>query len=421
MPLPWAITQSSTTGHVMSEIEVLSSVNSVLGNNPGPSVAFVCRSSRKDVQDVLNGGILDCCRSLGNRLLSRSASLTSISHLLNPYTVRITVTAMHILIPYLSLAQACSALFITEDIGIQQHVQAVSPPELTSSLLQLHEILVKQPSISGSEAGISVFLQDYLQDKGFTVYTQNVEPGRDNIFAFLGESKKTRILVTSHIDTVPPFWPYARRGDEIWGRGTVDAKGSVASQIIAVEELVKAGKIDEGDVALLFVVGEENSGAGMKAANNLGLSWEMVIFGEPTDLKLARGHKGGIGFVLEAKGKAGHSGYPEQGNNAIDILVDALSALRLVEFPSSERFGNTTVNIGQIEGGVAPNVIPEKASATVSVRIAAGTPAEIQNIIKKAIDRVSPDLRVTFSGGRGSVPIDNDIEGDHFTDWSILR
>ena len=70
------------------------------------------------------------------------------------------------------------------------------------------------------------------------------------------------MLVSSHIDTVPPFWEYARQGDEIWGRGSVDAKGSVATQIMAFEDLREKGKIGEGDVGLLFVVGEETGGEG---------------------------------------------------------------------------------------------------------------------------------------------------------------
>ncbi|KAF3766672.1 hypothetical protein M406DRAFT_65853 [Cryphonectria parasitica EP155] len=271
--------------------------------------------------------------------------------------------------------------------------------------------LVERPSITGSEGNVSPFLKSYLEEKGFTVEIQPVVDDRENVFAYLGDSRNTRILVTSHIDTVPPFWPYERKGDEIWGRGTVDAKGSVASQIIAVESLVQASQIKEGDVALLFVVGEESGGAGMKAANNLGLTWETVIFGEPTDLKLARGHKGVTGGTIRAKGIAGHSGYPEVGRNAIDHLVRSLAALQDVQLPWSERFGNTTINIGKIDGGVASNVIPEDAVATATVRIAAGTPEEIQDLIRRTVTEVSPHVTIDFRVGIGPVPIDYDIDG----------
>lgn len=284
-------------------------------------------------------------------------------------------------------------------------------PSTRSSLINLHKSLVEHASITGSEGNVSPFLKEYLQRKGFTVKAQNVTGSRENILAYIGDSEKTRILVTSHIDTVPPFWPYERRGDEIWGRGSVDAKGSVATQIIAVESLWEASKIKEGDVALLYVVGEEKGGEGMRAANDLGLSWETVIFGEPTELKLASGHKGGMGLTINAKGKAGHSGYPELGKNANSMLVRALSVLDDLELPWSEKFGNNSINIGTIEGGVAANVIAEDASAVLSVRVATESLKEIRDLIEKAVLTASPDVTIDFSYGRGPVHIDHDVDG----------
>ncbi|KAF5575991.1 acetylornithine deacetylase [Fusarium pseudocircinatum] len=281
----------------------------------------------------------------------------------------------------------------------------------SSPLLELHKSLVERPSITGSEKHVTDFLKTYLQDAGFTVETQTVAKNRDNILAYYNNTRKTKVLVTSHIDTVPPFWPYERRGDEIWGRGTVDAKGSVAAQITAVQELVDKNKVSEGDVALLFVVGEETGGPGMGNVNDLGLSWESVIFGEPTELKLARGHKGGLGFTIKANGKAGHSGYPETGSNAIDSLVRGLAALQKVELPGSKEFGNSTLNVGRIEGGVAGNVIPASAFATGGVRVAGGTPKGIRNLIRQAVEESDPSLVVEFSYGIGPVPTDYDVDG----------
>jgi acetylornithine deacetylase len=176
----------------------------------------------------------------------------------------------------------------------------------TSSLLKLHKTLIEYESIRGNEGRVAEWLCSYLEEKNFTVEFQEVtkatssEDARHNVFAYVGKQRKTKTLVSSHTDTVPPYWPYERKGDEIWGRGSVDAKGSVATQITAVEQLLEAGKIGEGDVALLFVVGEETGGDGMIKANDLDLKWDTVIFGEPTELKLAsgcviqRGHKRGL-------------------------------------------------------------------------------------------------------------------------------
>lgn len=296
----------------------------------------------------------------------------------------------------------------------------------TSDLVHLHKALVEIQSITGSEANATAFLGGYLRGRGFTVETQPVAPGRANLWAYVGKSRQTRVLVTSHIDTVPPFWPYERKrpdgevlsddhpifsSDEVWGRGTVDAKGSVASLILAVEHLLATNTIGEGDVAILVDVGEERGGDGIRAANDLGLAWEAVVFGEPTQLKLGRGHKGGLGFNVTAHGKAGHSGYPELGDNAIERLVSGLTALLGVRLPSSDAFGNTTLNIGTVHGGVAANVIPETATAAVSVRVAGGTPASIQQQITEALLAVEPTLSLDFSYGIGPVALDYDVDG----------
>jgi acetylornithine deacetylase len=302
----------------------------------------------------------------------------------------------------------------SQPIGSQEPILAV---ESSKPLLSLHKALIEIESITDNEYEVGKYLVSYLEKRNFTVETQDVEPAtssngpRRNVFAFKGKQRKTRTLVTSHIDVVPPHWPYKRIGDEIWGRGSVDAKGSVATQIIAFEELYAAGKISEGDVALLFVVGEERYGDGMKKVNELGLTWDTVIFGEPTELKLASGHKGNTALTITAKGKAGHSGYPELGKSALAMLVPALDALLNVELPWSEKYGNTTLNIGRVEGGVAANVIAEDAKANIAIRIADGSPEVIHKILLDAIEKTGEELHVSFSPGYGPVFINSDVEG----------
>jgi acetylornithine deacetylase len=300
---------------------------------------------------------------------------------------------------------------------VQAPLVAAPESSSTPSLLKLHKSLVDHESITGNEHGVAKWLVSYLKSENFTVETQDVGPfengtqQRENILAYFGKQRKTRTLVSSHIDTVPPFWKYERIGDEIWGRGSVDAKGSVATQIKAVEELRAAGKIGEGDVALLFVVGEEVGGDGMKKVNDLGMSWDTCIFGEPTELKLASGHKGIASVEIRAKGKAGHSGYPELGKSANAMIIPALYALQNAELPWSEKYGNTTLNIGQIEGGVAANVIAEDAYAKISIRIADGEPAAIEKIVLDTIQKAGEELDVKFNGGYGPVHVDSDIPG----------
>lgn len=326
------------------------------------------------------------------------------------------------LLPLPTLLLLANWVHANQPIDKQQPL--LDNPDSSSSsntpLLELHKTLIEYESITGNEHEVGQWLASYLQKQNFTVETQEVTPAtstqqaRLNIFAYVGDTRSTRTLISSHIDTVPPYWPYERRGGEIWGRGSVDAKASVATQITAVQELLEAGEIREGDVALLFVVGEETSGDGMRKANELGLKWDTVIFGEPTELKLASGHKGIIRFEIRAKGKAGHSGYPELGRSANNMLVTALYALLDAELPWSEQYGNTTLNIGRIEGGVAANVIAEDAFANIAIRIADGTPEAVEKIVVDTVKKTGLELDIKTYKGYGPVHIDSDVEGKGF-------
>lgn len=240
------------------------------------------------------------------------------------------------------------------------------------SLLKLHRNLVEYQSISSNELEVGQWLGSYLKKAGLTVELQRVEgPERYNVYAYLGSHRNTSVVVTSHIDTVPPYIPYLVHGTDIRGRGSSDAKGSVATQVIAFLDLVASGKLKEGDVSLLFVVGEENSGAGMRAVStDLGVFWDIGIFGEPTENKLAVGHKGIVRFEVEVKGHASHSGYPELGVSATEILIPIVYQLQNLKLPKSDLLGPSTINIGKLEAGVAANVVPAYGKATVAIRVA---------------------------------------------------
>ncbi|KAK1579240.1 uncharacterized protein LY79DRAFT_523056 [Colletotrichum navitas] len=285
----------------------------------------------------------------------------------------------------------------------------------TEALLALHKTLVEADSTTEAEGLGTQALKSYLE-ANFTVELQTVEGTRQNVYAYPGSSRSARVLVTSHIDTVPPYVPYSRAGDEIRGRGTSDAKGSAAAQITAVEALLASGEVGEGDVALLFVVGEESGGDGMVAANGLGLAWDAVIFGEPTENKLVRAHKGVLAFNMTAVGVAGHSGYPEYGRSAIDLLVRALKKILNTPLPSTEEFGDTTLNIGVVEGGVASNVIAESAAGRASIRAATEDLEGIKDILSEAVSEVTPEyVELVFTVQGLPVSLDYDVEGFNTT------
>lgn len=253
------------------------------------------------------------------------------------------------------------------------------------------------------------------------MHRQAVPDGRDNILAWPGSIRDARTLITSHIDTVPPFYPYRswQDGTDRWisGRGSVDAKASIAAQLVAANTLLNERVIPEDDIAFLFVVGEETGGDGMIKANELDLKPQTVIFGEPTENKLVSGHKGLLNLNLTAKGKACHSGYPWLGLSANELLLKALTALKDYErsLPVDEKYGRTTINIGRMSGGIASNVVAEHAEAQLTIRIAQGSPEQLQegllDIIKHA-GLTQDEVELQFhNGSYGPIDIDHDVDG----------
>lgn len=244
----------------------------------------------------------------------------------------------------------------------------------TVELFELTKALMRIPSPSGEEEKAIEFLTTYLQSSGFDVRLQTVEDRRCNLYAKIGAPE---VVLSTHIDTVKPLVPFKEDSHTIYGRGACDAKGILAAQIKAVETLKESG---HSDVGLLIVIGEEAGSDGAKAANELSNSCRFLICGEPTDNKLALGTKGAIRVELHTKGRAGHSAYPESGESAILKLVDIIQHWRTIEFPSDKTLGDTTWNLGVINGGSGANVIPDFARAEMMFRLV--TPVfEIKKIL----------------------------------------
>ena len=249
-------------------------------------------------------------------------------------------------------------------------------------LFDLTKSLMNIPSVSGDEEAVGFYLRDYLRSLGWTVELQAVSENQNNVIAYLNETP--RVFLSTHIDTVPPFIEASEDDEKIYGRGACDAKGIIAAQITAAEQLRKEGV---EDIGLLYTVEEERTSSGAKAANQhpLAAKCEFMINGEPTDNDLAIGSKGTLRLMIKTDGKAAHSAYPEQGDSAIEKLLDILEDIRHTKFPNDEFFGDTTVNIGTVEGGVALNVIPPQAEAGLAIRLT--TPKEpifeaLKNVVR---------------------------------------
>jgi acetylornithine deacetylase len=258
--------------------------------------------------------------------------------------------------------------------------------------IQLTRQLVDIESTTYHEAPAGEFLAEFLATQGYAVERQAVPqpdplktPGggtgpRFNVYACTpGETPD--VVFSTHMDTVPPFLGPCREDDDyLYGRGTCDAKGIIAAQIAAAEVLRAEG----ARVGLLFVVGEERDSAGAKVANENARGSRFLINGEPTDNRLALASKGCLRVELRAHGKMAHSAYPELGESAIDKLLEALHDVRALELPSEPGIGDSTLNIGLINGGRAPNVIADKAEAHLLIRLV-GPAEETRAAIIKAV------------------------------------
>lgn len=234
-------------------------------------------------------------------------------------------------------------------------------------LFQLTRTLIDIDSVTPNEEQVGLFLFDHLAEltarTGGRVERIEVEPQRFNVLAQWGDPVVT---LSTHMDTVPPFFTSREDSDFIWGRGACDTKGIIASMIHAAEALVKDGV---RGIALLFVVGEERNSAGAYAAARDPRGSRFLINGEPTENKLALGSKGALRYELIARGRMAHSAYPQLGESAIEKLLDALERVRRIPMPSDATLGDSTLNIGTIQGGRAPNVIPDHARAELFLRL----------------------------------------------------
>jgi acetylornithine deacetylase len=253
---------------------------------------------------------------------------------------------------------------------------------MTPDPIGLAQELVRIDSPTGGEGPVGAYLAATLERLGYTVTRQEVAPGRANVFAV---REPPLVVLSTHMDTVPPSLPLREDEAYLYGRGSCDAKGIAAAQVAAAERLAARG---ERRVGLLFVVGEELAGDGAKAAAALEPKGHYLINGEPTDNRMALGHKGMLRLHVIGHGKAAHSAYPEAGESAIELVLDALQRIRALPLPTDPTLGPCTLNIGTIAGGVAPNVIPADCRAHLFFRTVGPWQPLLADVQRAAGDRV---------------------------------
>jgi acetylornithine deacetylase len=270
-------------------------------------------------------------------------------------------------------------------------------------LFSLTRSLVDIESVTNGEKPVADFLCRQLAalvaDYGGHFERISAAPQRDNIFVSFGDPVAT---LSTHMDTVPPFFASREDAEFIWGRGSCDAKGILAAMLGAAERLLTTGV---RNFALLFVVGEERDSSGARAAAASPRGSRFLINGEPTENHLALGSKGALRYEIVARGRLAHSAYPELGDSAIHTLLDVLQDVREIPLPEDALLGPTTLNIGTITGGRAPNVVADEAAAEIMFRIV-GDPAVVRAAVSAASAGRAKATEVLFSPAVRLTPFD---------------
>ena len=248
--------------------------------------------------------------------------------------------------------------------------------------------LVDIESTTGNEGPVGDFLHSELVRLGYHATQMAVEGARMNVIATPPDDPRPVVFFSTHMDTVPPFIPSSEDSTRVYGRGSCDAKGIIAAQVAAAERLRTEGI----PVGLLFLVGEERDSLGAKVANQYAQGCKFLVNGEPTENQVALASKGALRVEVMAEGRMAHSAYPELGESAIDKLVEALTLLRAMKLPQTDGIGPSTLNIGMIQGGRAPNVIPDKACAQLLYRLVG--PAE--QLRRQIVETVGDLAKVEF-------------------------
>ncbi len=279
--------------------------------------------------------------------------------------------------------------------------------------------LMTRYSPTGQEAEASGFAADLLTARGYRVERQPLGPNRFNVYA---TTARTPVVVfATHLDVVPPDLAVSEDDEWIRGRGACDAKGVAAAMMAAVDRLRAGG---EDRVGLLLTVGEEADSDGAKAAASLEPKGRFLVNGEPTENRLSIGQKGVFGIRLNARGRAAHSAYPEEGVSAIELLLRTLARIRHLSLPSDPLLGDSSLNIGRISGGVAPNVIPAEAGADLLFRTVTG-PELLAAAVERALSpgvtmevtMNSPSVRAPALPGWESTVVRYGSDLPHLTAW----
>ena len=320
------------------------------------------------------------------------------------------------------------------------------------------QAIVRIPSITGSEETVQADLATRLAATGMRVETLSPDPaavradpawpGEETIRTSLplvigriGRPGGRRIVLSGHLDVVPPGDPATWTGDawsgeirdgRLYGRGACDMKGGVAAILAAVRALVASGAADQldGELLVALVPGEEDGGQGTLAAIRAGATGDMAIITEPSNLDIVVAHAGAITFRLTVPGRAAHASQRREGVSALDNLYVVLRALEADETARNAAETDPLMTVlglpyptivGIVSGGDWASTVLDRVVCDGRYGVRLGqSPADAAADLRRAIDAANasdPFLRehpatVEIVGGRfgsGRVPSDHPL------------
>ena len=292
---------------------------------------------------------------------------------------------------------------------------ATTAPEIAQALIRLPSVNPDYDPASPGEGTVTAWLENWGRANGFTVLRQPVLPQRENILLqFRNGADHPHFMLNGHTDTVgvggmtiAPFGGEVRDG-RLWGRGASDMKGPLACMLAAALRLKQSPATWRGTLTIAFMADEEYRFRGVTAMlDELAELPDFAVVGEPTRLRVVRGCKGCLRFPVHAVGRAAHSSKPHEGRSAVVAMAHAILELerhfstRLAQITAPE-FGTSTGSIGLINGGTGVNIVPERCTIQVDIRLLPGqdgqqTLAEIQTLLRERCRQV-PDVQWQFDG-----------------------
>jgi succinyl-diaminopimelate desuccinylase len=279
-------------------------------------------------------------------------------------------------------------------------------------------VRIKSVNPPGDELHVAEYVASILERVGLEVELVKHSSTRASVLARLKSSRKVpSLLFNGHLDTVPvgtekwthdPFQAEMAEG-RVWGRGTADMKGGLAALMVAVKRLAEGRASIQGDLILAATAGEETDSLGatlIASRPDLG-PVQAVLIPEPSYNDICVAEKGALWLELSTQGKTAHGSMPEQGKNAIMMMITLINELKNLVIPYQEHplLGGFTQSVNTMTGGVKTNVVPDQCTVSVDMRT---VPGQDHLAILRQVEDLIADLSRYLPDFKASVRVTND-------------